>query len=203
MEQNLSKLVTTMQINSVESFKAISNLDLKTDCSLLDIRKMGTPPISALVKDGNKNECYQLIKIMIGFLNQYIGTAWSDFQLTEVAKEFYAKYYYWTQADLKNFIRKARSMEFEKILSANQFTPIIFMQWAAQYDFDWTETSIEMSRLEHEKLTYDPARETEIYNHERMLEQRKKTAENTIKSMKQIINSQQQRIEKLKGDDLS
>lgn len=189
-----------MRINSNESLTAISEIEIRSDCSLLDIRKMGTPPISGLVRDQDKSECYKLIQAMIILLNQYIGTTWSDPQIMEVSKEFYSKYFYWTQADLKNFIRKCKAMEFEKILSATQFSPLIFMNWAAQYDQDWMNVSVEQSLLIHEQMTYDAKRETEIYNHERAQSERKKDQQERIITMREGLERQSELISKLTGE---
>lgn len=195
------KLATTEQfkVDSNTSLKILSSIELRGDCTLSDIRKHGTPPISALVKDGNKAECYKLIKTMTIALNQYIGISWSDFQVTEVAKEFYSKYFYFTQLDLMNFFRKCRNMEFEKILSANQFTPLIFMQWAAQYDYEWLNESVNQSYGVHKELTYDQDRGQQIAIDEQ--ERRSREADPNYQKQQRFHEKRSKEIQKGNADE--
>lgn len=132
-------------------------------------------------------------------INQFIGVMWNDYQLNETAIEFYSKYFYWHQLDLKKFMSMCRNMEFEKILSANQFTPMIFMEWSARYDAQWIGVSEEMQRLEHDKLNYDANREHEVYLINRSEEVDKKTTEERIKRMGTIIDMQKEKIELLQN----
>lgn len=148
-----------MRISSDASLAAIYDIELKSDASISDIRRFETPPISALIREGDKTECYKLINAMIVLLNQYYGITWSDFQLKEVSKEFYSKYFYWHQLDLKKFFSMCKAMEFEKLLSVNQFSPMMFLSWAAAYDQKWMGVSEEMSLGNHRAMVYDDVQE--------------------------------------------
>lgn len=176
-----------MRINSKESLTAISKVEIG-GCSIADIRKFETPPISALVKNKDKSECYQLIKLFIVQVNQFLGIAWNDFQMVEVAKEFYSRYFYWHQLDLKKFFQMCKHMEFERLLSVNQFSPMMLMSWAAIYDEKWIQVSEEIRDQEHDKHSYDAARETEIYKKEVRLKVDKRTDQEVIENLRYALD---------------
>lgn len=186
-----------MTSNSIGALTALKQVELKKGVSITEIRSMGLPPISGLVKQGDKSECYLLIEAMIILLNKYYAITWTEFQLTETSREFYSQYFYWSQLDLKNFIGMCKRMEFEKLLSVNQFSPMMFMSWAAIYDSRWVHVSEELAHLEKDRTNYDPARETEIYNREVRLKVDERTKDDRIQSMQYIIEKQNKIIKDL------
>lgn len=200
LPQKQNRYREQMQINSTESLKAISELELKADASLFDIRKLETPPISALVKSGNKAECYQLIKLIIVSINQFLGITWSDYQMIETAKEFYSRYFYWHQLDLKKFMSMCRNMEFEKLLSVNQFSPIMFLEWSARYDSMWVNVSEELMGHDHDRHKYDADRESEIYKREVRLRIDKEQDQDRMERMSGIIERQNDQLQQLRDN---
>jgi hypothetical protein len=180
----------------------LDKIPMHKDISISEIRKIATPPISALIKKNNgivnKAECYLFIKAYILMIQRFYGISWDTHQLDDSAKEFYNNYYYWTQLDLKNFAGKCKRMEFDKLLSVNQFSPMTFMSWAAIYDREWLEHSEEIAHLKIDSTNYDPIRETEIYKRDMADQVNAKTDREKIQNMKALIEYQQGLLEKQK-----
>lgn len=185
-----------MRISSAESLAVIAKIELPANSSLAEIRQAGTPPISSLIRAEDKTECYKFIMGMILMINQFLGVAWSDYQLEEAAKTFYAKHYYWHQLDMKSFINKCRAMEYDKLLSVNQWSPFMLMNWAAQYDAEWLQVSIEQSLQAHDAATFDPERRDELYKLERDKIIDGKRDKERIKSMQETINRMNEKHKK-------
>lgn len=186
-----------MQINSTESLTAVLKLEVSGDASIAEIRKFATPPISALVKDRDRTEPHKLIMAFVLMINQYYGVTWSDYQLTEFAKEFYAKYYYWHQLDLVKFMSMCRNREFEKLLSVNQFSPFILMTWAATYDNEWISVSEQNSYLAHDAHKHDSQREHEFWTDEMRQIINRRTAQEKINNLSGTVQRQRDLISKL------
>lgn len=189
-----------MRSNSLGALEALEQIELRRDCSLADIRAWGSPPIAALVRPGgDKRECYLLIEAMLILLNQYFGITWSEYQLTETSKEFYGKFYYWHQLDLKMFFKMCRSMEFGKLLSVNQFTPPIFLGWAEVYDSRWIKLSEEMRLAEHDKYTHDADRSHQVYMREVTLKAEREQDKDRAERLSYVVDKQREEIERLKN----
>lgn len=169
------------------------------------IRKYETAPLCALMKsDGehrDKSECYRLVKIVILAINQFFGVTWVDYQLTEVAKEFYTKYWYWSQLDLKNFMHRCRSLYWGK--SYGIYAPITLMQWAAHYDDEWVEASISETLNEHHRLKRDSDREHDVYNAERLADEREKdrNVREQLKKTQNALAAKTAEVKKMKGEE--
>lgn len=189
-----------MQINSESSMAILTAIRLPGDVTLSEVRAMQTPPLSALVINGSKRECYKLVAKMLILLNDYFGISWSDFQVSECSKEFYSNYFYWHQLDLKNFFRLCKQMQLQpKLLSVNQFSPIIFSEWARDYDSQWIKASEQAAGLNADRTNYDPDRETQIYQREVAQRINARTSDERASSMQDIVNYQQAIIEKLRN----
>lgn len=121
-------------------------------------------------------------------LHKFYGMSWDNYQLDETAKEFYSQYFYWSQIDLKAFMGMCKRMEFERLLSVNQFSPMMLMSWAAIYDEKWIQVSEEIRDQEHDKHSYDAARETEIYKKEVRLKVDKRTDQEVIENLRYALD---------------
>lgn len=189
-----------MQISSEKSLAILQDIQLPGDVTLSEVRQLQTPPISALVRSGDKSECHKMIAGMIVLLNEYFGISWSTYQVMETAKEFYSNYFYWHQLDLKNFFRMCKQMQLApKLLSVNQFSPIIFAEWAREYDAMWVKTSEEIASLKSDATNYDPDRETKIYQQEVANRVNARTSQSRVEALQDMLDRSQMVIEKLRN----
>lgn len=195
-------LIPSFKVDSLSALGAMEQLEIKSEDGVGEVRNLGTPPLSSLVKNNkDKTEVFAFLKLSIVYLNQFIGTKWTDMQVKETAEIFYSKYYYWTFADLKLFFRKCKMMEYEKLLSPNQFAPFMLLQWASEYDFEWTKHSEQLSRLEHDSKTYDGNNAYRQYKAEEAAKELKKSDKETINQMRGTIQKLYEQNQNLKKEE--
>lgn len=154
-----------MQTNSIAFLTAVYEMELSSDATVETIRKTNvTPPISALVKKTetgltDKTECFKFIQGMIAIMNQYFGITWSDFQLIEISKELYSRYFYWTLSDWKLFSKKVKGLDYVSDKGMfGMFSPDKLMFWASQYDESWVSCSLMLQQHSHDVHTKDEYR---------------------------------------------
>lgn len=136
-----------------------SEIELPANTSLDVIRKADPFQTSSLVRknaDGttDKSECYQYIKIAILGIAQFFGSQFSDYQLSEVSKILYSKFFYWRLLDWKNFKERVCGLSYGK--DNGKIFGFVntghIMEWANAYDQDWTLSVESESENEHDKL---------------------------------------------------
>ena len=148
----------TTQTKLEDLWVMLSEIDIPSDASLAEIRKLNTPPLSALVKkqDGlsksDKSECYKFLELSIIGLNEYFGVTWSDGQVSESSKEFYSAFFYWTIADIKNFLKRCKRSVYG-IPFGSAYSPAVFIKWATDYDKEWSEASQRIAEGSHNTIT--------------------------------------------------
>lgn len=134
----------------------VNELEITPALTIAQVRKIGSPAISGLVRKTEsgvaiKEDCHQFIKGMIIILNQFFTAAWNDFQVNQIAADFYSLYHYWTLADMKLFISKCRSMEYadqgKSLFGA--WSPDKLMAWAKLYDDQWSACSATQAEHVH------------------------------------------------------
>jgi len=177
--------------------KVLSDLEIKADATPMTIRQLNTRSLATLVVNGDKTEAKQFVKEMILMIFLYFGASINDYQLREVANEFYGKYFYWQLADFKLFVKRCRQLYYGEVYPTITISKL--MEWANKYDDEWLNTSVDIHEQKHGALTYDPDRERELYNAERIANERK--ADGTQK-MKDLIDAQKKTIEKYKSGDI-
>lgn len=131
--------------------------------ALSEARGLNMPPLSALAKEGGKEECYKFIKVIIIYMNQFYAATWNDLQIKECANILYEKYYYWLISDWYLFRNRCMSGRYNNNRNTKiygTFSPSVLIQWAEIYDSEWISYSAEISINEH-KLIIDAAKTNE------------------------------------------
>jgi hypothetical protein len=158
LNQSKSELVKIMPTNSEESWMVRSSIDLPANVSLAVIREMDPHQTSSLVRKVggtvDKSECYKYIQISIVGISQFFGVHFSDYQLLEISKILYQKFWYWRLLDWKNFKEKVCGLsygkEHGKIFGFVNSGHI--MEWANAYDAEWTGSAESETFSNHDKF---------------------------------------------------
>lgn len=146
-----------------------SEIDLPANVSLDVVRKMDPFQTSSLVRkngDGtpDKSECYKYIKIAILGIVQFFGTQLTEYQLLELSKVLYQKFWYWRLLDWKIFKERVCGLTFGKDQGKiyGFVNPGHIMEWANNYDADWTGSATMETEHEHDLLKKTDEKERDL-----------------------------------------
>lgn len=102
----------------------------------------------------DKSECYKFIQVAIVGITQFFGSHLTDYQLLEVSKILYQKFWYWRLLDWKNFKERVCGLSYGKdhgkVYSFVNTAHIL--EWANAYDADWTGSAESETQHDHDQL---------------------------------------------------
>ena len=158
MENQIAKIEQTASHQMMRSPKASEWLKSceaitisGTETSVRDIRELGLPPLSRMVGlTGSRFESELLISLTVQEIVFFFGATWSDKQLINAAKMLYENYYKFSAADWILFAKMCMSARFGKVYGV--FSPSVLMDWAADFEKDWTQEAIRSSMSSHEEI---------------------------------------------------
>lgn len=114
-----------------------------------EIYSLETPQISSLC-GGTKDTPMTLIKLLLTDFGEYFNVVFTDHQLTEFAKTFYDKFFYWHLADLKRFYECCKGLNFGKPYGNVSVATV--MEWANEYNRQRDEQVQSIINEEYQQL---------------------------------------------------
>ena len=131
-QPNNNQQLAAISHSAIEFYQGICNLPVSAGTSTKQIYKLETGQISALCIEEDRQQPITIIKLLLTDFGDYFGVTFTDHQLTEFAKTFYDKFFYWHLADLKNFYECCKGLNFGKPYGT--VTVATIMEWGNEYN---------------------------------------------------------------------